>query len=235
MSRRRRHPGQRRTPRARRSDGGDSVTAVMMPRRSFESRELTEPAVPRGHRPHGGPFSVTPAKASVLLSAFILCISMVTIASSTPPAAPNPGSIASLGFNPAGSFVPMSVDSSGDLNVADPVGTLFPSIGTAPFNQITCKNVISSLSTPTVLVDVNFISPTSLPPGASLEIFDETTANCNTTGTPGATIVLSTGQIGAGYKLGSPITLSSGLSYQINTPGSFIFGTGYGIRFRTTP
>lgn len=115
------------------------------------------------------------------------------------------------------------------------VGTLIPANGTAPKSALGCTNIIPTLASPTlptVLVDINFISPTQLPSGASLEIFDETTATCSSGGTK---IQLSTGQIGAGFRLGSPIVLSSGLSYQINTPGSFTFGTGYGLRFRTIP
>lgn len=118
------------------------------------------------------------------------------------------------------------------------VGTTYPAIGTAPNSGgvSACTNIIptvaSAPSLPTVLVDVNFISPTALQPGSSLEIFDESTATCSTGGTK---IVLSTGQIGAGYKLGSPIILTAGLSYIIRNPGSFTFGTGYGVRFRTVP
>lgn len=124
---------------------------------------------------------------------------------------------------------------SGSFTSNPPLGTQYPAIGTAPLTATGCTNVISSLSQPTVLVDANFISPTQLPSGASLEIFDESSAICNSSGTVGATIVLSTGQIGAGFRLGAPIRLSQGLSYRINNPGGFSFATGYGMRFRTVP
>lgn len=170
-----------------------------------------------------------PSYAVLIASAVVLALSIITIADSTPPSPPPTGTVVTLGYNGT-SFIPMSADPNGvlNVNVGPAQGTLFPALGTAPIVTNTCQTVITGSG---LLVNIYFISPTSEPANSTVEIFDNAT---NTCGSTGQRILYSSGQIGAGWTYhDAPLQYTVGITYQCT--GCITLSAPYGFRFRTYP